>query len=161
MAFDLHEIIYADGALPTAATPAPSPPTHVAYWPTNNPTPAPFSLWMASSTIWPQAAGTRPPSKSADAWCADGIAGIRFGDVCCVEKCGTCGGTGCATVGGSYHGADECCAAAIMESGVSCNDSRAAPCMLIRGETQVTVVSCEETCLLIRGEIMKNANLFS
>lgn len=132
LAFDLYEILDEE-ALATTATPGPAPAIHEAYWPTNNPTPAPFTLWTAFMTSH-QATGMPPSRKSANTPCADGIAGIRFGDVCCVEKCGKCGGTECATVGGSYHGAADCCTTAIMASGVSCHDSGVAPCILIRGE---------------------------
>lgn len=63
-----------------------------------------------------------------DGMCAGGIVGIQSKDVCCMEACGQCGGSGCSTVGG--FGSDKCCEGGVRDTGVMCADSGVAPCVL-------------------------------
>lgn len=55
-----------------------------------------------------------------------GLGGIDGGDVCCVEKCGSCGGSGC---GNRPGGAKRCCRSNILSSGQSCRGGPA-PCII-------------------------------
>ena len=60
--------------------------------------------------------------------CSNGIEGIDAnGVVCCPVGCGACAGSGCASRPG---GSSECCGGAIKSSGVYCDDSGAAPCII-------------------------------
>ncbi|CAN0227801.1 unnamed protein product [Scytosiphon promiscuus] len=71
--------------------------------------------------------GTLAPST-----CSGGIPGVQSTslDVCCTEACGTCGGPGCTPANTSSLTAGDCCATEIVEAGVYCSDSGAAPCIL-------------------------------
>ncbi|CAM9864281.1 unnamed protein product [Pylaiella littoralis] len=60
--------------------------------------------------------------------CSNGLPGYGNKNICCVEGCGQCGGSGCSTVAGFT--AEECCTASIEAGGVLCSDSGAAPCII-------------------------------
>ena len=66
-------------------------------------------------------------SRNTANTCRNGFTGFEANGVCCSASCGTCGGTGCLNLSG---GPDDCCTAAILASGVTCDDSGAAPCIL-------------------------------
>lgn len=70
--------------------------------------------------------------------CSNGLEGIQStsDDVCCVEGCGVCGGVGCTPANTSSLTAADCCASEIIESGVFCETSGAAPCIVTTGETR-------------------------
>lgn len=60
--------------------------------------------------------------------CTNGVPGIEngMGTVCCPSLCGgICGGTGCEAAD-----VENCCAGAIVDSGVYCDDSETAPCII-------------------------------
>ena len=59
--------------------------------------------------------------------CSNGLPGIEFGDVCCPESCGSCGGSRCSSRPG---GASECCTSYIKSVGPKCGDSGSAPCLM-------------------------------
>eukprot|EP00752_Nemacystus_decipiens_P001722 g1665.t1 len=60
--------------------------------------------------------------------CPNGIEGIDAnGIVCCPLSCGECAGEGCALRPG---GLSDCCGGTIKESGVFCEDSGEAPCII-------------------------------
>eukprot|EP00752_Nemacystus_decipiens_P008767 g7823.t1 len=69
---------------------------------------------------------------SAGAQCTGGIDGIQSTstDVCCVAECEACGGPGCTPANTSSLTANDCCVTEILESGVQCSDTGAAPCIL-------------------------------
>ena len=76
----------------------------------------------------------------ADSVCDNGQTGVQDPDtdVCCPLECGTaCGGEGCGTIPGVD--ASQCCAAAIMASGVTC-DGTTTPCV------QTSVAANDTTC---------------
>ncbi|CAN0355754.1 unnamed protein product [Ascophyllum nodosum] len=72
-----------------------------------------------------------PVPTTAPDTCSNGIVGVERGTFCCALGCGTCGGTGC-----GEHGRDEgltaedCCTSRISESGVYCENSGNAPCII-------------------------------
>lgn len=49
-----------------------------------------------------------------------------------MAACGQCGGSGCSTVGG--YGSDKCCEGGVRATGVMCDVSGAAPC-IVGGKT--------------------------
>lgn len=58
--------------------------------------------------------------------CSNGIDGVESetGDYCCPSSCGICDGADCAADG------EGCCGAVIEESGVMCDVSEVAPCII-------------------------------
>lgn len=58
--------------------------------------------------------------------CSNGIDGVESedGDYCCPASCGVCDGDDCAADG------EGCCGDVIEESGVMCDDSEVAPCII-------------------------------
>lgn len=71
----------------------------------------------------------------ANSTCDNGMTGVQDSDtdVCCPLECGTlCGGEGC----GSIPGVDssQCCAAAIILSSQSCDQTGQAPCIQTTSE---------------------------
>lgn len=74
-------------------------------------------------------------AASNDSVCDNGQTGVQDPDtdVCCPLECGEfCGGDGCGTIPGVD--ASQCCAAAIMDSGVICGEGVDAPCNQGSGE---------------------------
>lgn len=63
--------------------------------------------------------------------CSNGLAGYEASDVCCSVSCGHCGDPGGSSLDG---GNDSCCTANILDSGVLCSDSGAAPCIIDEGK---------------------------
>lgn len=61
--------------------------------------------------------------------CSNGIHGVesKSGDYCCPTSCGVCDGADCAM------GGDGCCGDYIEKSGVMCDDSEVAPCIIDTG----------------------------
>lgn len=70
--------------------------------------------------------------------CDGGIEGVQSTslDVCCVADCGVCGGVGCTPANTSTLTAGDCCTTEISESGVFCDVSGAAPCILTTGKRE-------------------------
>lgn len=70
--------------------------------------------------------------RTASGTCSDGTEGIDGnGVVCCPLNCGLCGGSTCAAAGTAAGlGASACCGGGIKNSGVYCDDSKAAPCII-------------------------------
>ncbi|CAN0481648.1 unnamed protein product, partial [Hapterophycus canaliculatus] len=63
-----------------------------------------------------------------DSTCIDGVSGILSPDgYCCTLSCGTCGGGGCHSRPG---GVSSCCGSQILSSGVMCDESEEAPCIV-------------------------------
>lgn len=67
--------------------------------------------------------------------CHNGFLGVGssdgLGDICCVAKCGVCGGRGCSDVGKKYGlDKDDCCTGPIYDSGHMCSDKKQAPCII-------------------------------
>lgn len=89
-------------------------------------------LFLVKYTLLPS------PTKCAGAVCSNGLEGVESTslDVCCVEACGMCGGVGCAQAGGNGSTLTEadCCATEIVDSGVLCVDTGAAPCIITTRE---------------------------
>ena len=50
--------------------------------------------------------------------------------MCCSVSCGQCGKPGCSSLDA---GGDSCCTANVLDSGVLCSDSGAAPCIIDEG----------------------------
>ena len=79
-----------------------------------------------------------PPSPTptpVEATCSNGIVGVEGFGECCTLGCGTCGGEDCrqrAREAGLEAG--DCCATRIRASGVYCEDSGTAPCIITRGK---------------------------
>ncbi|CAN0530896.1 unnamed protein product, partial [Scytosiphon promiscuus] len=55
--------------------------------------------------------------------------GVADGDACCAEACNVCGGVSCGTIAGT-NGAADCCSGVILASGVLCDETAAAPCIM-------------------------------
>ncbi|CAN0425734.1 unnamed protein product, partial [Hapterophycus canaliculatus] len=55
--------------------------------------------------------------------------GVQSGRSCCLAACGECGGSGCHLFGDGL-GASNCCESDILNSGVLCSVSLAAPCIV-------------------------------
>ncbi|CAN0424132.1 unnamed protein product, partial [Ascophyllum nodosum] len=75
--------------------------------------------------------------------CSNGLPGIEFGDVCCPESCGSCGGSRCSSRPG---GASECCTSYIKSVGPKCGDSGSAPCLMdgsTKRETSTSSGGCD------------------
>ncbi|CAM9115958.1 unnamed protein product [Ectocarpus sp. 6 AP-2014] len=71
-----------------------------------------------------------PPEVTAST-CANGLAGVSSGSVCCAEACnGVCGGEGCGNIAGT-NGAEDCCSATILAANIACVDT--APCVMVEG----------------------------
>ncbi|CAM9516484.1 unnamed protein product [Choristocarpus tenellus] len=70
-------------------------------------------------------------AEASNTTCSNGLEGIEdpILDVCCASNCGQCGGEGCGSIVGT-GGASDCCSNTIASSGSSCNDTRAAPCII-------------------------------
>lgn len=67
--------------------------------------------------------------------CSNGVPGVEADGTCCVAECGTCGDAGCRDRAEAVGlDADDCCAQRISDSGVHCDDSEAAPCIVNNGE---------------------------
>lgn len=75
--------------------------------------------------------------------CSNGIPGVEAAGVCCKAECGTCGGTGCSTRVPGF-GQYDCCVGPIVDTGVSCGDSVAAPCIIDEGDEIYPNVSCSQ-----------------
>ena len=76
-----------------------------------------------------------PEAAPADSVCDNGQTGVQDPntDVCCPLECGdSCGGDGCGTIPGVD--ASQCCAAAIVASGIEC-DGTTTPCVQTSGES--------------------------
>ncbi|CAN0254059.1 unnamed protein product [Pylaiella littoralis] len=82
--------------------------------------------------------------------CSDGTEGIDGnGVVCCPIGCGQCGGPGCTTSGAAAGlGSGDCCGGPIKSSGVYCDDTNEAPCIIGNAPESVpspTPVPTEQT----------------
>lgn len=88
--------------------------------PTSSPTSSPT---VPGQTYSPTESPTQAPTQAADPNCDNGI--IK-GDICCLDSCGTCGGSGCSSRDGGSEG---CCTSTIAENGDSCDDGPA-PCVI-------------------------------
>lgn len=54
--------------------------------------------------------------------------------MCCVAECGICGGDGCRKrAEAAFLTPEDCCATNIEASGVYCDDSQSAPCIIDSG----------------------------
>lgn len=64
--------------------------------------------------------------------CSDGTEGVDGnGVVCCTIGCTQCGGPGCGVAGvAAGLGASDCCGGIIKASGVYCDDTNTAPCIV-------------------------------
>ena len=64
--------------------------------------------------------------------CSDGTTGVDgHGEVCCPIGCSQCTGKGCGSAGAAFGlGADDCCGSNIKDSGVYCDDTNEAPCII-------------------------------
>ena len=72
----------------------------------------------------------RSDKRTAQICSSHDIEGVEYLKVCCVAEWGTCGGTGCKTRSEAVGlTADDCCTQRILDSGVYCDDSGAAPCI--------------------------------
>eukprot|EP01062_Namystynia_karyoxenos_P017091 TRINITY_DN1627_c0_g1_i4.p1 TRINITY_DN1627_c0_g1~~TRINITY_DN1627_c0_g1_i4.p1 ORF type:complete len:594 (+),score=95.73 TRINITY_DN1627_c0_g1_i4:106-1782(+) len=71
---------------------------------------------------------TNAPTAAADPTCSGGI---PAGDLCCLQACGTCGGSGCGTRTGI---AAHCCGSDIRASGRLCHNT-VAPCVMTSDPT--------------------------
>ena len=70
-------------------------------------------------------------SASPETACSNGIAGVEASGMCCTLGCGTCGGPGCGSRGAADGlTAEDCCAWRIRDSGVFCDVSGTAPCII-------------------------------
>lgn len=88
----------------------------------------------SSSTPAPSTPTTLEPMTNLIT-CSNGISGVERDGYCCPLVCGACGGSGCsqrARVVGLTS--DDCCVTRIGESGVYCDDSGMAPCII--GESE-------------------------
>lgn len=65
--------------------------------------------------------------------------GILNGDICCMDTCGSCGGSGCSSRNG---GAEGCCTSTIRSSEVSCDDS-SAPCIVQPQDDNIPDPNCD------------------
>ena len=75
-------------------------------------------------------AGFRAPAASETA-CSNGITGVEASGMCCALGCGTCGGPGCGKRGAADGlTAADCCVSRIRRSGVFCDVSGTAPCII-------------------------------
>ena len=75
-----------------------------------------------------------PPPPTAPA-CSNGVPGVEADGVCCVAECETCGGAGCRNRARAVGlTSDDCCVQRISDSGVYCDDSETAPCIVRDGE---------------------------
>eukprot|EP00752_Nemacystus_decipiens_P010756 g9573.t1 len=96
--------------------------------------------------------------------CSNGLEGIQStsADVCCVEGCTLCGGVGCTPPNGSALTSADCCTSEIILSGVFCDESLAAPCIVtteaapadsvcINGQTGVQDPNTDVCCPLACG----------
>lgn len=79
-----------------------------------------------SPTVLGGAGGSSSPTGTET--CNNGIPGIQNDQACCVLECGQCGGSGCTTAGGL--GQVYCCSDIILNSGIYCSVSGAAPCIV-------------------------------
>lgn len=64
--------------------------------------------------------------------CSNGIPGIQSKNSCCALACGQCGGAGCSRAGGLTSA--DCCEGGVQASGVLCEVSGAAPCIIDAGK---------------------------
>lgn len=79
--------------------------------------------------------------------CANGLAGVQDGNVCCAEKCNLqCGGEGCDSIAGT-NGASDCCSATILAYGVACGDM--APCIMLPDNYLNDIPSPADTPFLV------------
>ncbi|CAM9694516.1 unnamed protein product [Pylaiella littoralis] len=81
------------------------------------------------------------PAASNDSTCENGQTGVQDPDtdVCCPLDCGDfCGGGGCGTIPGVDG--SQCCASAILDSGILCGDGVQPPCAI------VTLAENDTTC---------------
>ena len=63
--------------------------------------------------------------------CSNGISGVEASGMCCTLGCGTCGGRGCGRRGAADGlTAADCCTSRIRRSGVFCDDTLTAPCII-------------------------------
>ncbi|CAM9759794.1 unnamed protein product [Ascophyllum nodosum] len=76
-------------------------------------------------------------SASPETACSNGIAGVEASGMCCTLGCGTCGGPGCGSRGAADGlTAEDCCAWRIRDSGVFCDVSGTAPCIIDSSSTE-------------------------
>lgn len=69
-------------------------------------------------------------ASTADGTCVDGTPGVDGNNiVCCASGCSPCAGSGC-SMNSLPLGGDDCCGTQIKESGVYCDDSGTAPCII-------------------------------
>ena len=61
--------------------------------------------------------------------CPNGLPGVADGDARCAEACNVCGGVHCGNIAGT-NGATDCCSGVILASGLFCDDTGAAPCVM-------------------------------
>ena len=74
-------------------------------------------------------------SSDSASTCSNGVFGVEAGGVCCVTQCGRCGGVGCSSRAADFGlGADDCCIGTIMDSGMPCDETMEAPCIIDFGE---------------------------
>lgn len=93
-------------------------------------------MQIVECVILPSVPCSSPSTPQADAVCSNGIAGVQATsvDVCCVEACGQCGGPGCDPGNSSTLTAADCCSSEIEQSGVLCDVTGTAPCIITTGE---------------------------
>ncbi|CAN0397850.1 unnamed protein product, partial [Pylaiella littoralis] len=66
-----------------------------------------------------------------DEKCSDGTPGVDGnGVVCCSSGCTQCGGPKCSTSSLPHFDGSDCCGGTIKESGVYCDESHEAPCII-------------------------------
>ncbi|CAM9850942.1 unnamed protein product [Ascophyllum nodosum] len=144
---------------PTTAPPATAPPT------TAPPTTAPPTTAPPTTAPPPTAPPTTvPPSTSPPAsteTCSNGIVGVEGLGECCTLGCGTCGGPGCgrrANMAGLN--AADCCVTRIRASGVYCEDSGTAPCIITRDPSPTPTPASGLVEAGTRTTVLVNANAF-
>ena len=93
---------------------------------------------LGEPSVCPSKLATPPNPHLAATGCGNGIAGIRSedgtGDVCCLEECGVCGGSGCGSAAGPGFDTSHCCVSVILAAGATCSETGAAPCVIDDGE---------------------------
>lgn len=67
----------------------------------------------------------------SDETCRNGLTGVENSAVCCNAGCGICGGYDChEQAREAALTPDDCCVTNIIASGVYCDDSQSAPCIM-------------------------------
>lgn len=85
-------------------------------------------LYSAIPSLAGLGGGRHSSSSTGTDTCNNGIPGIQNAQACCVLECGQCGGHGCTTAGGL--GQVYCCSDIVLNSGIYCSVSGAAPCIV-------------------------------